>query len=127
MLRLTGLDVLDRDAPFRSPCQQLATNMYSGPLSTLILPSFAALLDDPVQAANNLFSGQGKIHFDAQACAIKVIQQVQQPECPVIAKTIRHEVNRPCHARRRESGLSRFKRGGRLPWSLEPMAFHGSL
>ena len=115
LLRLAGLDVLDRDAPLLSPDHQLATGVFWAVLYPY-RPGFAAPLDDPVQAANDPFNGQGKIHVDAQAFAIEVIQHVQQPQCPAIHCPAAHacirekEVMFGASGTASASGLSRFNR-----------------
>ena len=69
-------DVLDGDAPFLGPDQQLATDVFRA----IVDPDGAGLsapFYDAVQAANDPFRWQRKVDFDAQALAVKVIQHVQ--------------------------------------------------
>ena len=71
--------------------------MYSGPLSTLIVPGFSAPFDDAVQAADDPFGGQREVHLDPQPFSVEVVQHIQQPKSTAVAKTICHEVHRPGH------------------------------
>ena len=59
LLRLAWLDVLDGDAQFLSPYQQLATNVFRAVVDRYGA-GFAAPFDDPVQAANDPFGGNEK-------------------------------------------------------------------
>ena len=59
LLRLSGLDVLDGNALFLSPFQQLATDIFRA----IINPNyswFSTPLDDPVQAADDPFGRERK-------------------------------------------------------------------
>ena len=72
LLRLTGLDVLDRDAQFLSPDQQLATDVFRAVVDPYGA-GFAAPFDDPVQATNDPFGWQREVDLDPQALAIEVV------------------------------------------------------
>jgi hypothetical protein len=76
LLRLTGLDVLDRDAQLLSPDQEPATPF-----------------DDPVQTVDDPFGWQREVDLDTQSLAVEVIQHVQQPKCTAIFEAICHEVH----------------------------------
>ena len=54
---------------------------------------FAAPRDDIVQAPDDAFRGQRKVHVNAQAFTIKVVQDVQSADRPAVCKLIRHEVH----------------------------------
>ena len=78
--------------------------MYSGPLSTRMVPGL------PRHSMIRFKYEQG------QTFAVEIIQQVQLPECPTIPEAIRHEVHRPSHVRR-----IRHRKGiGFVP--LQPLA-----
>ena len=129
LLRLAGLDVLDGDAPARSPDQQLATDV----IRAVVDPCGAGLAapldvgggsenglgdrfpDEWVKASDHALGGQVKVHFDPQPFAIEVVEHVQQPKRPSFTEAIRHEVHRPGHAR----GLRHRQRVGFVP--LQPL------
>ena len=99
LLGLPGLDVLDGDLPFFGPFHQLATDVF-GAVVDPYGAGFPSPLDDPVQAANDPFGGQGKVHLNAQPFPVEVVEHVQQPELAAIAEAISHEVHGPGHVRR---------------------------
>ena len=75
LLRLPGLDVLDGNALFLSPFQQLATDIFWA----IINPNyswFSTLLDDPVQAADDPFGRERKVDLDTEPLAVEVVQHV---------------------------------------------------
>jgi hypothetical protein len=55
----------------------------------------SAPFDDRGKAADDPLRRQRKVDLDAQTFAVEVIQHVEQPELPAIAKAIGHEVHRP--------------------------------
>lgn len=85
--------------------------MYSGPLSTRMVPGFprhsmwrrarkrssGPFSRRRVQAANDPFCGQREVNLDAQAFAVEAVQHIQQPKGTAVAEAIRHEVHRPGH------------------------------
>ena len=98
-LRLSGLDVLDRDTAFPGPDQQLATDVFR----TVVDPDgawLAAPFDDPVEASDDPLRWQRKVDLDAQALTVEVIQHVEQPELAAIPQPVSHEVHGPGHVRR---------------------------
>jgi hypothetical protein len=90
LLGLPGLDVLDGDALLLSPYSERLADVF-GAFVDPYLAGLSASFDDPVQAADDPFSGQREIHLNAQAFPIEVIQNVQQPERMLITQPIRHE------------------------------------
>jgi hypothetical protein len=56
--------------------------------------------DDLVRTAHDPFGRQREVDFDAQACAVEVVQDVQEPELAVARQTIRHEILGPDRVRR---------------------------
>lgn len=62
LLGLSWLDMLDGDAPVRSPYQQLATDVFGA----VVDPNGAGLaapLDDPVKASDHALGWQGKVYL----------------------------------------------------------------
>ena len=56
LLGLPGLDVLDGNAPFLGPDQQLAADVFRAVVDPY-RPGLPSPLDDPVQAADHPFGG----------------------------------------------------------------------
>ena len=94
-----------------TPCFSAHSNslplMYSGPLSTLMVPglprhsmwrrirkrSGGPFSRRRIKAPDHALSGQGKVDLDAQALAVEVIQHVQQPELAAITQPVGHEIS----------------------------------
>jgi hypothetical protein len=115
VLGLSGLDVLDADAPFLGPDQQLATDVFRTVIDSNCA-GLAASLDDTVQAPDDPFGWPREVDFHAQALAGEVIQHAQQPKRTAIAETIRYEVHRLGHVGR----LGHRQHTGLVP--LQPLA-----
>jgi len=64
---------------FSSPLHQLFTDVF-GAVINPYSGGFAAPFDDPVQAADDAFGGQGEIDLDPGPLAVKVVEHVQQPK-----------------------------------------------
>jgi hypothetical protein len=98
LLRLSGLDVAQGNSLRFGPSNQFATDIFRSIIHTNG-ERFAAPLDDLVQAADDAFSRQRKIHLDAQPLAVEVVQDIQKPELPTVLQTIRHEIHGPNQVR----------------------------
>lgn len=96
LLRLAGMDVLDRDALFLSPDQQLATDVFRAVVDPYGA-GFSALFNDPIKAPYHPFGWQREVDLDAQALAVEVIKHVQQSKRTAITEAICHEAHRPGH------------------------------
>jgi hypothetical protein len=95
---LSRLDMPDRNSQRFSPFQQLAADLVRAVVDTNGARS-AAPFDDRGKAADDPLRRQRKVDLDAQTFAVEVIQHVQQPERPAVAKAIGHEVHRPDRVR----------------------------
>jgi len=92
LLRLTGLDVAQGGSLRFGPSHKFSNDIFRSIIHTNG-DRFAAPLDDLVQAADDAFSRQRKIHLDAQHLAVEVVQDIQQPELPSVFQSIRHEIH----------------------------------
>ena len=69
--------------------------MYSGKLSTLIVPGLPRHSMILSRLRITRLAGSGKVDLDPQPFAVQVVQHVQQPERPSITQPVGHEVHRP--------------------------------
>ena len=76
---------------FLSPFHQLCTDVF-GSVVDSDSAGLAAPLDHPVQTADDAFGGQREVDLDAQSFAVKIIQNVQQPERTAVTQPVGHEV-----------------------------------
>ena len=79
------MDVLDGDAPFLGPDQQLATDVFRAAIDPYGA-RFAAPYDNSVETSDDPFGRQREVDLDPQPFAVEVIQHVQQPERTAIAQ-----------------------------------------
>lgn len=93
------------DALVGSPLHQFATDVF-WPIVNTNCEWFAAPFDDLVEAADDAFSRQREVYFNAQSFAVEVVQDVQQPELPSILQPVGHEIHGPVHIRRIWHGQS---------------------
>ncbi len=73
LLGLTGLNVLDRDAPFLGPDQQLATDVFRAVVDPYGV-GLSTPFDDPVKAPDHALSGQREVDLDAQPFPVEVVK-----------------------------------------------------
>ena len=99
LLRLSGLNVAQSNPLFLCPFHELAADIFRAVVHTNG-ERLAAPFDDLVQAADDAFCRQRKVHFNAQSLAVEVVQNIQQPELPAVFQTICHEGHGPNQVRR---------------------------
>ena len=74
-------------------------------LDISVMLGFAEPLDDLVQSPDGALCGQRRVHVNAQAFTIEVVQDVQSSDRPTVCKLTRHEVYGACivwHVRHRQ-------------------------
>lgn len=86
LLRLTGLDVLYGNPMFLGPFHQFFADVF-GAVVDPYGAGLATPFDDAVEAPYDALGWQREVDLDPQAFPIKVVQHVQQPECPAISET----------------------------------------
>jgi hypothetical protein len=99
LLRLAWLDMVQGDALVLSPFHEFPADIFRA-IVDANGERFSPPFDDLVEAPDDAFSRQRKIHLDAQPLPVEVVQDVEKPELPTVLQAVCHEVHRPDHVRR---------------------------
>jgi hypothetical protein len=91
-LGLAGLDVLDRDAPFLGPDQQLVTNVFRAVVDPYGA-GFAAPFYNSVKTSDDPLGRQREVDLEIQHLTVEIVQYVQAPKYTSVAETISHEIH----------------------------------
>jgi hypothetical protein len=79
LLGLAGLNMLDGNPMFLGPFLQLFTDVF-GAIIDPNGPGFSTPFENAVKSPDHTLSGQGKVDLDAEALAVEIIQDAQQPK-----------------------------------------------